>query len=299
MALPAIQDRLAVLPHAVSIGKYQIPTGVMRSADIDPGRKVVRIWCGEGAMGHDGEVILDFHLLTSSRVKTFVKGLLNQTGAYLLSIDQLTARVSQNGGASVFRAEFTLPNRKSAEIFCDHAAPLYFPDLPHILNGRIVRIFTKPGDERDIISRMKQAFSSLNVHTNNTLQEALSRDPQAAFQVDPLPRFMGDEVCSFRQPPLYAISPILVRKEIHSQLEPLRFNQKTAEEFGKRLVVLMERLRFKLESSPLNDLVKQTLARPPQDEVEIETVKNRIRCYLETIEPDFPEVRILIEGLLT
>lgn len=303
MALPLarFKDHLEVHPHAVSIGKYLIPTGTMRSAHIDSERKDVRVWCGDGAMGRDGEVILDFHLLTSSRVKTFVEGLLNRTGAYLLSIHQLTARVLRHQGAAAVRAEFVLRDRNEAQAFCDYVAPVYFPDSSPTLNGRNVTVLTAPVAEEDLESRMKQAFSALNAHTNNTLQEALSKDPQAPFQIAPLPPFMPEEVCPFRQSPLYAITPNLVRKEIHPQLEPLRFDPKTAEEYGKRLVELDEKLsRFELEScmNPLNLLVQQTLAHAPQDEVEMETVKNRFRCFLEANETLPPEIRTFIERFL-
>ena len=303
MALPLvpIRDRLEVHPQAVSIGKYQIPAGVMRSAHIDADRKDVRLWCGKGAMGHDGEVILDFHLLTSSRVKTFVEGLLNRTGAYLLWIHLLTARVLRNQDAAAIRAEFVLRDCNEAQVFCDYVAPVYFPGSSSILNDRSVAVLTEPGSEADVASRMKRAFISLNAHTNNSLQQALSNDPHAPFQIAPLPPFMPDEVCSFRQSPLYTITPHLVQKEIHPQLKPLTFNRETAEKYGRQLVELDKMLSHsELESCFLSliFLVKQGLARAPQDEVEMETVRNRFRCFLEVNETLPPEIRNFIERFL-
>ena len=316
MAHPLVHgnDRIEVHPHAVSIGKYLIPCGVMRCVSINSNTKEVRVWCRGGAMGHIGEVILDFHLLTPNRVKTFVQGLLNRTGVYLVSIYQLTTRVLRNGGGASIQAEFVFSEWEMAQRFYDHAAPVYFPGILPTLNGRTVTIITKPTDETDAVYRVRQVFSDLNAHTGNTLQEALSRDPLAPFQIDPLPPFIFDNACPFRQSPHYAISPTGVRKEAsersgHPEFAPLTFNPAIADSYWKRLLALEKKIDQLKRASPkfehryrfLIDLIKEAIAQfRVLDEVKFETVQNRFRSFLETAGDSLdPEIRRSIEELFT
>ncbi len=213
MAAVALSSRFEVQPNSVQFGKFQVPVGNVLSAQIDSERSEVMLYC-ERAMGHAENCAIAFKLQTDERVKQFITGLLEKTQAYLFPFVRVNAEVVGTKNVAFVRAEFVLNSAEDAQNFERYIAPVYFKDSWVSFSGRAITIRTNEGTEADVIQRTKQAFTALNIHTDNTLNNALSKlEPRSPFYMAPIPTKIPDtDNCS--RPPYYIVTPEKILKEV-------------------------------------------------------------------------------------
>lgn len=201
---------LSVESHSVQIGKYEIPTGEVISARVLE-NNTVRLWCRNGAMGSNGDIVLDFQLQNSNKVSQFVKGILEKTKAYLIAIADLKAQVQKQqpqSDTSYVHAEFKFHTSKDAFSFQKYITPVYFNSNDGIVwRDCKVTVFSTTGKEDEVVSQMKSVFAKLNVHTQNTLYDALSQysesTPFYTFRPEPKKLYLANYI----RAPDYTISP--------------------------------------------------------------------------------------------
>lgn len=213
MAAVALSSRLEVQPNSIQFGKFDLPVGNVLSVRIDREKSEVLLYCERG-MGHAENCAIAFKLQTDERVKQFVVGLLKETQAYLLPFLRVNAEVVGTKNVAFVRAEFVFNSAEDAQNFERYIAPVYFKDSWVSFSGRAITIRTNEGTESDVIQRTKQAFTALNIHTDNTLNNALSQlEPRSPFFSAAIPRKIPDTDLCYR-PPYYEVTPDKMFKEV-------------------------------------------------------------------------------------
>lgn len=213
MAASVSPSRLEVQPNSILFGKFHVPFGNILSARIDPERSEVMLYC-EHAISHTENSSITFQLQTDERVKQFIQGLLEKTQAYLLPFVRVSAEVVRSENVAFVRAEFVLTTSEEARNFERYVAPVLFKGSWVSFSGLAVTIQTIDGPEADVVQRTKQAFAALNVHTDNTLRNALSKlDPSSPFCMAPIPAKIPDTHDCTR-PPYYVVTPDTILKEV-------------------------------------------------------------------------------------